>query len=73
MGDVSQVVPAIHPYIKICGEEIAGHSRPFTEASKSEAGQRALILAAKAIAMTAIDVWTDDALAKRIAKEFAST
>lgn len=73
MGDVSQAVPAIHPYIRICGEEIAGHSRQFTEASISDAGQRALILAAKTMAMTAIDVWTDDALAQRISDEFASS
>ncbi|UCF09762.1 MAG: M20 family metallopeptidase [Candidatus Bipolaricaulota bacterium] len=73
MGDVSQVVPAIHPYIRICEEEVAGHSRQFTEASISDRGHRAMLVAAKALALTAIDIWTDDALAKHIAEEFATT
>jgi len=72
MGDVSQAVPSIHAYIRICGEEIAGHSREFAEASISERGQQAMIAAAKAMAMTAIDVWSDDALASSITAEFAA-
>lgn len=71
MGDVSQVVPAIHPYLRICGEDVAGHSREFAAASISEAGQKAMLVAAKAMAMTAVDVWTDADLAARIAGVFA--
>jgi amidohydrolase len=72
MGDVSQAVPAIHPYLRICDEDVAGHSREFTEASISPRGERAMLLAAKAMAMTAVDVWTDDQLSSRIAEEFAA-
>ena len=64
MGDVSQVVPAIHPYLQICDEHIATHSRPFADAAISERGQRAMITAATALAMTAADVLTDPELVR---------
>jgi len=70
MGDVSQVVPAIHPYIKICSEDVAGHSREFAQAAISKRGQEAMLIAAKALAMTAIDVFTDPGLVKRMWEEF---
>jgi len=33
MGDVTHVVPGIHAYIQICGEEVAGHSLEFAKIS----------------------------------------
>jgi amidohydrolase len=72
MGDVSQVVPAIHAYIQICGDEIAGHSREFAAASISDRGQTAMLIAAKALAMTAVDLLTDPQLAALVQTEFAS-
>ncbi len=70
MGDVSQAVPGIHPYVQICEDDIAGHSRPFAEASDSERGYAAMLAAAKAIAMTAVDVLTEAGLVERIWEEF---
>jgi len=70
MGDVSQVVPSIHAYLQICDEDIAGHSREFAEAARSERGQRAMLTAAKALAMTAIDVLSDPGLKERMWEEF---
>jgi len=73
MGDVSQLVPAIHAYIKICEDDVAGHSREFAEASASERGRRAMLIAAKAMAMTAVDVLTDTELVARMWEEFRDT
>ncbi len=56
MGNVSQVVPAIHPYLAMAPEEVAGHSVEFREAAASPAGHRAMILGAKAMAMTTVDL-----------------
>lgn len=56
MGNVSQVLPAIHPYLAIAPEEVAGHSAEFRQAAASPAGHRAMILGAKAMAMTAVDL-----------------
>lgn len=56
IGNVSQVVPTIHPYIAIAPEEIGGHTVEFREAAASPAGHEGLIHAAKALAMTAVDL-----------------
>jgi len=65
MGNVMQVLPAIHPYIAISDQTIPGHSTAFRDhAATPEALDRALV-AAKALALTAIDVIADpDVLAK---------
>ena len=57
MGNVSQVVPAIHPSMAITNNpEMAGHTAEFAAASNSESGIRAMLGAAKAMAMTASDL-----------------
>ncbi|MEM3004126.1 MAG: M20 family metallopeptidase [Candidatus Bathyarchaeia archaeon] len=57
IGNVSQVVPTIHPLIRVGLNDLAIHSREFAEASVSESGDRALILASKAIAFTCLDLF----------------
>ncbi len=64
MADVSHVVPSIHPYLEICSDDVAGHSRGFAEASTSERGALAMLVAAKAMSMTAIDVFTSPDLVR---------
>ena len=73
MGDVTQIVPGIHPYVKIAESDVAGHSREFAEASKSERGQVAMLAAAKAMAMTTVNLLEDAQLVARIWEEFRTT
>ncbi len=70
MGDVSQVVPAIHPYMQICDKGVAGHSREFAKAAMSQRGHNVMLKAAKAMAMSVIDVLTNDELVIRTRQEF---
>ena len=70
MGNVSYAVPAIHPYIAIVPETVAGHSREFCEAAVSPAGERGLLLAAKGLALTTIDLLADPDLMARVRAEF---
>jgi amidohydrolase len=56
IGNVSQVVPTIHPYIAIAPEEVGGHTSQFAAASASPAGHEGLINGAKALAMTAVEL-----------------
>jgi amidohydrolase len=56
MGNVSKVVPSIHPYLATVTKEIAGHSVEFREVCMSEKGKSSLMDAAKAMAMTAVDL-----------------
>ena len=56
MGNVSQVLPAIHPYVVIADPGMSGHTPEFAAAAASERGHTALLRAAKAMAMTAVDL-----------------
>jgi amidohydrolase len=70
MGNVTRIVPGIHPMIAIAPPDVNGHSPQFAEHAASEAGDRAVIDGAKALAMTAIDILTDADLRQRMREEF---
>ncbi|MBN8202954.1 M20 family metallopeptidase [Bacillus sp. NTK034] len=72
MGNVSQAAPSIHPYIKICNEAYACHTHEFREAAMSEQAREAMILGAKAMALTGYEVLTNQELLKQIKEEFES-
>lgn len=69
VGNVSQVVPTIHPNIKISDVYIAGHSIEFREASKSDLGLNSIGLGAKVLANTALDIILNPDLLKRIKEQ----
>ncbi|MBI2859109.1 MAG: M20 family metallopeptidase [Chloroflexi bacterium] len=56
MGNVSQVVPAIHPTISITTPEVTIHSPQFALAAASQSGDKGVIDGAKAMAMTVVDL-----------------
>lgn len=70
MGNVSTIVPAIHPSIAIAPQDVPVHTIAFREIAASEAGHEGLVDSAKALAMTGIDVLLDDGLRKRMREEF---
>jgi amidohydrolase len=71
MGDVSHLVPAIHPYLAIAPENIAGHTEEFKEYSISDAGKKAMLDAAKAMAMTTYDLLREPDLLREAKEELA--
>jgi amidohydrolase len=70
MGNVSALVPAIHPTVAIAPPDVTIHTPEFREVAASEAGHRGLMDSAKAMAMTAVDVLVDADLRHRIEEEF---
>ncbi len=58
VGNVSHLLPTIQPHIAIAPREVASHSAAFAVAAASPAADRAILDGAKALAATAIDVWT---------------
>jgi amidohydrolase len=70
MGNVSQAVPSIHPYIKICNEDFACHTHEFREAAMSSQAQEAMILGAKAMALTGYEILASVELLQSIKEEF---
>ena len=59
MGNVSRVIPSMHSFVSISSKSIAFHSCEFTEAAGSEEAQKATLNGAKALAMTASDIFDD--------------
>ena len=72
-GNVSQALPTIHPYIRISPDGIPGHSREFAEWARSPLARTGMVAAAKALAMTALDLVARPAELDRAKKEFAAT
>ncbi len=70
MGNVSQVVPSIHPFVTIAPVGVANHSPQFASAAASEAGIRGLIDAAKALAMTVVDLTANSEIVSQVKQEF---
>ena len=66
MGNVSQVVAAIHPYIGIASAPAVNHQREFAAACVTPAADAALLDAATALALTVVDAATDDAVRTRL-------
>ena len=69
MGNVSQVVPSIHPMIAIASPEVTIHTQEFAYAAASKTGHEGLTDAAKAMAMTVADILQPGMLDK-IRQEF---
>ena len=70
MGNVSQLVPSIHPRVAIAPEEVVVHSPQFAEAAASEAGIKGLLDAAKALAMTVVDLVANPEIVIKVKEEF---
>lgn len=69
-GNLSQELPAIHPYVAMAPEGTSAHTPEFAAAAASPAGMRALHLAATALARTTAELFTDPALLAATSAEF---
>jgi metal-dependent amidase/aminoacylase/carboxypeptidase family protein len=73
MGNVSQIVPSIHAGVAIVPKEVTTHSPEFASAAASEAGIQGMLDAAKALAMTVVDLLANPEIAIRVKQEFQQT
>jgi amidohydrolase len=74
MGDLSQAVPSIHPYLAICDEgETLCHQHAFAACAASERGFETMLTAAKAMARTTLDLLEDQKLLEAVKTEFAQS
>ena len=70
IGNVSQVVPTIHPFVSVGSKNVVLHSREFAEATVSKSGLEAMITASKAIAMTCVELFHSHKIIEDAKKEF---
>jgi amidohydrolase len=72
MGNVSHYVPAIHPNLASAPADCIIHNAEFARWAGSEMGDQAAIDGAKALAMTAIDYFTDMNLRAEVEATFVA-
>jgi len=70
LGNVSKVVPAIHPMIKVAPTGTPIHTSEFAEYAASPDGDRAVLEGAKAMALTIVDCWSDQQILVEARAEF---
>jgi amidohydrolase len=66
MGNVSQILPAIHPYIGIESLPAVNHQPEFAAAAVTAAADHAVLDAATALALTVVDVANDSYQRERL-------
>jgi len=70
IGDVSQLVPTIHPYLQICESGIGGHTPEFAEAARGERADALTAPGATMLAWTAVDVLLRPEVRERLRETF---
>ncbi|HEY2887059.1 MAG TPA: M20 family metallopeptidase [Candidatus Limnocylindrales bacterium] len=70
MGDVSHVVPTIHPCVAICPAGVPGHSIEFRDAAATPYADEVTLLVATVIAQTAYELFADPSLVTAAWAEF---
>ena len=71
MGNVSQIVPAIHPMVAIAPRTISIHSPEFAQAAASDAGIQGMVDAAKAVAGMIVDLLANPDTLQKVKEEFS--
>jgi len=66
----SRVIPTIQPLVKIAPDGTAIHSRAFEAAAVTPLARQGLLAAAKAMAMTTVDLLGDASLLARVKQDF---
>ena len=70
MGNVSQRVPAIHPYVAVAPPSAPLHSRAFARYAGGPRGRKGLAVAIRALALTGLAVISDPAMLRAARAEF---
>lgn len=71
MGNVSQVVPAIHPYIGLDSPGLVAHTKEFADITITENSHHILAKGALALAGTGFDLITNQELLEKMKSEFS--
>ena len=70
MGNVSYTVPSIHPMYAIGDSMQLNHTREFTLITNTPAAHHSTLMAAKVMAMTALDIFVTPTIMQQIRDEF---
>jgi len=69
MGNLSHEFPCIHPYIRIAPNDVSIHTAEFRDCAACPMADERLLLGAKTLALTALDILLEPALLEEMRKE----
>ena len=69
VGNLTHAFPALQSYVQVV-PLLRGHTKEFEDACKSPDGHRATLTGAKALAMTAVELLSDDSLMEQVDRAF---
>ena len=72
MGNVSYLVPSIHPMIGVAPYGVPIHTPDFANHARSESGDSGVIDGAKILAMTIVDLWANNGSMETAQQEFTT-
>lgn len=72
MGNISYLVPSIHPMLQVAPAGVSLHSAAFADFTKSQEASRAIVDGAKIMAMTAIDMWVSESMQREVKAAFGN-
>lgn len=70
MGNISYLVPSIHPMIQVAPAGVPIHTVDFAAWAVSPDGDRAVLDGAKIMAMTVVDLWCQSGLMDSVRTSF---
>ena len=70
MGNISSLIPSIHPFLSVSADRVPWHSREFAAAARTPRALETMHVAAKALAFTAIDLLARPDLVKQTKAAF---
>ncbi|HZK41183.1 MAG TPA: hypothetical protein VFC91_06500 [Atribacterota bacterium] len=70
IGNVSHIIPSLHPLIKVVSKGIIPHTKEFAKGVISEKADKTLIKESKLLALTAYQVMSDKNMLNKIIQEF---
>lgn len=72
IGNLSQVLPCLHPEFQVSDPHVVNHSREFLKAVVSRRGEENMLKASAAVAATVCDLFTAPGLIGEVKGEFAA-
>ncbi len=70
MGNISSLIPSIHPFLSVTPDRVPWHSREFAAVARTPRALETMHVAAKALAFTAIDLLGSPELLKQVKAAF---
>jgi len=70
MGNITSLIPSIHPFFSVSADRVPWHSREFATAARTPRALETMHVAAKALAFTAIDLLARPDLLKQTKAAF---